>query len=142
MNKAAITLALLILTSTSYANPRGLVVDIACPDTKSPEIALTNYGSYVAGYGYEFFRDVDTRKIYFKSEGALAPTVPSDLTNYYHTGVNYDSTSGKVTCQFSSQKSDEAPFSVAYILTNGLGATVLDATSNGIELEIPVGLGK
>lgn len=139
MKKVALALIFAALSTQALADPTGLRIAIQCPDANHSDRIVTNQGSNIAGYGQEVIVGVNSSNIYFVSEAFPSGQYPADLTAYYHDNVNYDSTTGIVSCNFLSSQGDK-PFSVAYNLTNGKGAHVVDSSSNSLELVLPVGL--
>jgi hypothetical protein len=129
--------ALMAKTIGITINPTGLNIDIVCPETQSGPNVLANFGDYIAGYGYENILS-QTNNIYFKSS-CLPSDIPNQLTNYNNDSVKYNSTTGLVTCAYSSINQNEGNFSINYTLTNGRGGVVLSQSNNEINLLLPVG---
>ncbi|KGP64184.1 hypothetical protein EP47_10305 [Legionella norrlandica] len=138
------TLCSLLLLSTitvspaTMAGPVGLVVDIYCPVTQGAPNVITNFGDYIAGYGMENILS-QNNPIYFKTI-SMPHDVPAHLGNYYNETVNYNSTTGQVTCSYISNNPIEPRFAVAYTLTNGKGGAVQWQSGNSINIIFPVGL--
>jgi hypothetical protein len=142
MKKSSSVCSLLLLSIVStavMADPVNLIVDIYCPATQGPN-PLTNFGDYIGGYGAENILS-QNNPVYFKSI-SIAHDVPTSITNYFNESVNYNSTTGQVTCNYMSNNPTEPRFGVAYTLTNGKGGAVQWQSQNSININIPVGLRK
>lgn len=126
----------LALTSLVNAGPVGVTVDIFCPIMGSN--ALTNFGDYIAGYGYENLLS-QNNLIYFKSD-SLPTDLPAQLNNYFNEYVNYNSTTGRITCGYISNLTSEPRFTVSYYLTNAKGGAVQWQSSNSINIILPLGI--
>jgi hypothetical protein len=122
------------------ANPVGLPSDIVCPSTQGTSNVITNFGNYIAGYGTEFMLS-NSLPIYFKSGLPTAGT-PRKLAGYFNESTDYDSTTGKVSCNYVSNNLGEPAFSVDYFLTNGQGGVVVAQSNNSISLLFQVGVKK
>jgi hypothetical protein len=118
-------------------NPTSLTINVVCPTTQVGPYVLGNLGDYIGGYGYENICSL-ANNIYFKSSG-LPSDIPHQLTNYYNSSVTYNSTSGSVSCSYSSNNQGEGNFSVNYTLTNGRGGVALSQSNNEINILLPVG---
>lgn len=137
---AASIASLLALTpAIAVADPTELDIRVVCPGTYGYNNVLTHHGDYVAGYGEEFIDRVGGKQIYFKST-TLADNTPKDLSNYRNEKVEYDSTSGRVSCTYSSNQNQEPLLSVSYTLTNGKGGIVTSQSFNEIAIRLPLGL--
>lgn len=119
------------------ANPVGVPADIVCPSTLGSSNVLTNFGSYIAGFGTESILSV-SNAVYFKSN-SLPDEMPRKLVNYFNEAADYDSTTGKVTCRYASNGPTDPRFSVYYTLTNGTGGVIQGQSSNSISLLFQVG---
>ncbi|KTD76508.1 hypothetical protein [Legionella waltersii] len=142
MKKSSSVCSLLLLSFVSaaaLAGPVNLIVDVYCPSTQGPMV-LTNFGDYIGGYGMENILS-QNNPVYFKSI-SIAHDVPANLTTYFNESVNYNSTTGQVTCNYMSNNPTEPRFGVAYSLTNGKGGAVQWQSQNSINITIPVGLRK
>ncbi|VVC76215.1 hypothetical protein AQUSIP_15210 [Aquicella siphonis] len=121
-----------------YADPAGIRVTVQCPGTNNGANVITNFGDYAAGYGMETIENQGQFPVYFKS-AVLSPNTPANLSSYYNRSVQYDSTSGRVSCNYSSSNLTEPDLTVAYVLTNGKGGAVLASDSIGVTFSLPVG---
>ena len=119
-------------------NPSGIFVDVTCPGVHGISNVLTNFGSYVAGYGQESMSSQPSVPVYFTSS-YLPPTVPHSLIYYFNETATYDSTTGVVTCSYLSSQSDPG-FSVNYYVTNGKGGAINMQAANTLEIVFPFGL--
>ena len=128
------------MSSIVTSNPVALSVEFVCPGTQGTQNIVTNFGSYIAGYGTEFILS-NNNNVYFKSN-CLQDGTPRKLTNYNSSATDYDSTTGKVTCTYTSNNSIEPNFSVGYYLTNGRGGTIQSQSNNVIAINLPVGFKK
>lgn len=127
------------ISANIIANPIGVPVDITCPSAQGNTNVITNFGSYIAGYGSESVLS-GSNLIYFKSN-SLPDDIPRKLTNYFNESADYDSTTGRISCVFASNTSDPR-FSIAYFSTNGLGGIVQAQSNNSISIIFPVGIRK
>ena len=66
--------------------------------------------------------------------------VPASLANYSNNTTSYDSTTGVVSCSYTSNAQNEAPFLISYNLTNGFGGYVESQSNNAITIILPAGL--
>src|SRR5579862_4897668 len=103
----------------SHAAPIGVTEEIFCPYTQGSSNVITNFGNYIAGYGVAnlLSQKID---VYFKSS-YFPEGVPSNLSNYLSQSANYDSTTGKVSCTYTSNKVPDPDFTVSYTIVNGKG---------------------
>lgn len=121
-------------------NPVGQPSDIYCPSTQGTTNVVTNFGSYIAGFGTQFSLS-NNQPIYFKS-GLPAPGTPRKLLSYFNESIDYDSTTGNISCTYASNNFGEPPFSVDYLLTNGRGGIVVGQSNNSISLIFQIGFKK
>lgn len=127
-----------MLTNVSvYADPVTHPVDYICPNASS----LGNFGTYIAGIGFEILSARTTNTIYFQTRNPLMG-VPSSLINYSNSGTNYDGPTGTVTCSFSSSNPAESNFDISYNITNGKGGQIQYRNSNSIRVLFFIGLAK
>jgi len=119
------------------ANPINVSTFLACPGTNFSNNVITNFGSYIAGYGEQSFLST-TIPIYFKSEHCIGDA-PRSLINYTNFSTSYDSVTGTVTCSYQSSIVSEPLLTVAYTITNGKGGIITSQAPNGISLLIPIG---
>lgn len=129
-----------IANSIISSNPVALFVEFVCPGIQGTTNIVTNFGSYIAGYGTEFILS-NSNSVYFRSS-CTTESVPHKLTNYSNLSTDYDSTTGKITCTYTSNNQDDPNFSVAYFLTNGRGGTIQSQSNNVISVNLPVGFKK
>ena len=119
-------------------NPVTYGVTVYCPNTQGGSNIITNFGNYIAGYGVEYILNYTTQA-YFRS-ASFIQNVPASLTNYANASVEYNSTTGIVSCLYQSSIQTEAAFSVSYYLTNGFGGSIQSQASNTITISLPAGL--
>lgn len=131
--------ALTLMPCVASADPVGVKIDVKCPAAGSngPD-ALANFGDVIAGYGQEVVTN-QNNPIYFKSTAPLAPNTPSKLSNYRNDSVDYDSTTGTVSCNYVSLIYPEPRISVSYVLTNGKGGIVTNQAGDYVSITLPVG---
>lgn len=134
---SASTLA--ISSPVAFADPNPFTLQIQCPNVNNPVNILSNYGDYIAGYGIEQIQGhEEVAQIYFKSKSNIKG-IPAQLDDYINSGVKYNSTTGDVTCAYSSAVGDPS-FGVTYTLANGKGGKAAIAESDRITVIIPFGL--
>ena len=86
MNTKRTLISLLILSSVALApgmamaDPIGVSTYVGCPGTQLGSYQLTNFGNYIAGFGYQSLLS-QTTYVYFKSATSTS-SVPASLTNY------------------------------------------------------------
>lgn len=131
--------ALSLTPVIAAADPAGINILVRCPTTQGVQNVLTHFGDYIAGYGDETIQNQGSTPIYFKSS-ALAFGVPGQLGNYHNNGTSYESSSGQVTCNYTSSNPKEPNFAVSYDLTNGKGGTIVQQGKDFIRFVLPVGL--
>ncbi len=134
----ALSLSALAFTSSIFAGPSNIEINIQCPLPEDPTSGLGNFGDFIGGYGIENIQK-QNKTIYFKSVKPISDQIPSDLKKYHNTNVNYDSVKGEVTCQYTGNGSD---FTVMYTMQNGKGGFVINQTPAIIYLQLPVGFVK
>ena len=140
-NIFALTLAASVITFSStvaLADPIEINLEIQCPIAQNQSNMLSNYGDFIAGYGLERIKGQGDFSIYFKSNASIKG-VPSQLENYFNSGVKYTSTTGDITCEYSSN-AGEPSFEVIYTLTNGKGGKAISLGTSRINVLIPFGL--
>ncbi len=76
--------------------------------------------------------------ILFSSE-RYVPNIPPVLFNYSIAGVNYESVTGLVTCDYQSSNSTEGVFALKYRVMNGLGGIIQASTNYSIMVGFPLG---
>ena len=145
MKKNHVLRSLLVLSSLVLSpgivlagNPIHYGVNVFCPYTQTGPNVITNFGSYIAGYGAEDILS-QTTQVYFRSTSYVG-NVPARLNNYFNESISYDSTTGVVSCNYQSNIPTDPVFSVSYNLTNGLGGAVQSQSSNAISIYFPAGL--
>ncbi|CAM3044830.1 hypothetical protein LEAN103870_14540 [Legionella anisa] len=126
------------LPEMAMADPIGYEVNVFCPMTQGGPNAVTNFGSYIGGYGMENILS-QTLQVYFRSTGSVQD-VPANLINYFNDSVTYNSATGNIICSYQSNNPADPRFTVTYTITNGLGGTLLGQSNNSITVRIPVGL--
>lgn len=131
------TLALAPAIATADHVGISIKVDVVCP---IPNLdVLTNYGDYAEGNGKEMIHGQNMTEVRFKSS-SLPAHMPNKLNNYRNESANYDSTTGQVSCSYTSTNPAEPRFTVSYTLTNGKGGTVLLQFNEFVTIKLPVGL--
>ncbi|CAM3033102.1 Uncharacterised protein [Legionella steigerwaltii] len=136
--------SLLILSSfiaapgIGFSDPTGYGISVFCPNAQGTQNVVTNFGSYIGGYGVEAIFS-QTLQVYFRSTGSVQ-NVPANLINYSNDSVTYSSATGTVTCSYQSNNPTDPRFTVTYTLANALGGTVQAQSNNSISITIPAGL--
>ena len=144
MNTKRSLISLLVLSSVSLApamavaDPTSTSLTISCPSTQLSANMITNFGSYIGGFGVESLLS-QTMNVYFISQSVPYNT-PATLANYFNETVSYNSTTGIISCSYQSNVPTDPFFSVAYQLTNGRGGYVTSQSSNALSLNFPLGL--
>lgn len=128
-------IALSFSAATVSADPIRIQADFTCPIVDM----VANFGTYIAGVGMEELLD-NHNPVYFKSNDYVGMDVSSDLSNYFNNGAFYDSTTGIVTCSYSSQIHGDPSFDLDYYITNGYGGRIREQTANTIYIIFPFGL--
>ena len=138
------TLLSLVLSGVAIA-PGGVMADptnvslyIACPETQPGWNMITNFGNYIAGFGMETVFSTNI-PVYFKST-YMPSNTPNTLINYGNSSIEYDSTTGIVTCNYSTNVASNPVFSVSYTITNGKGGALESVSNKALSLIFPVGL--
>ncbi len=132
--------ALTLAPIKASADPIGLNVTIQCPNSKgSGETVITHFGDYIGGFGVEDIRNQGQKQIYFKSN-FVAPNTPTDLTDYDNSDIQYDSSTGTVTCNYTNPRANAPLVTVSYTLINGKGGAIEGKSSCSILINLPVGL--
>jgi hypothetical protein len=110
-----------------------------CPNASggSPTERLTNYGSYISGMGEE---NVDSNKTLPLFSGIPSAGVPLDLSKggYGHAGTQYNPSTGRVTCLFTSTQGKDA-FNVSYVADNIKNGWVVKADNSKITIKVLAG---
>ena len=132
-----ISTAVSLACTSALADPITHTVDYVCPAANG----LSNFGTYISGFGSEILSSRTTNTVYFQS---IQPpvNVPNSLVNYSNSVTSYDGPTGFVTCSFKSSNPSEANFDISYNITNGKGGQILSQTSNTISIQFFVGLQK
>lgn len=133
-----ISLAAICAINSANADPIEYNMQIKCPTINGKQNILANYGEYIAGYGTQTLDSSQSRPVYFKSL-SLPNGVPAKLSTYDNSLVDYNSTTGMVSCTYDSF-ADQPVFTVSYALTNGRGGIVISQTKESISLALPIGL--
>ena len=138
MKKIISTLAIALIPALTspiiFANPIEHEVTYICPFVQS----LSNFGSYIGGYGLEILSPSKRIEIYFKSMQQDSH-VPWFLGNYTNYSANYDAPTGTVFCGYTSAYAFEKNFSIAYTITNGKGGRILYRAADSIQVSFLVG---
>jgi hypothetical protein len=130
-------LSLLALSPVvALAEPSELEIHVSCPQVD----VLANHGDYIAGYGEETIVSMPTKKIYFKSTNVLDANTPKNLKSYFSEKVEYDSTSGQVSCTYTDYRNRYPNVTVSYTLTNAKGGIAEAQASDRIKIRLPLGL--
>ncbi|ARB90685.1 hypothetical protein [Legionella longbeachae] len=117
-------------------------ITVNCPATSYQQNNtnfITNFGSYIGGYGTASINYATPYQAYFISTGTIQD-IPADLTSYTFLTTTYNSTSGTVTCSYQSNVFTSPVFSISYNFTNALGGTVVSQGNNYISINLPFGL--
>ena len=128
--------------SIALASIHTIKLTLHCPNiaNKGHE-SVTNYGTYLAGTGLEKINgDRATEPLF---EGPIVPgaNIPVDLvaSGYHNNGVRYNPTIGTTTCYYKSSM-DFDPFSISYLMINGIGGYTDSSGSEEIHIRFPLGL--
>lgn len=131
-----------LCVSIAMAQNHSVKVTLNCPDiaNKRSEV-ITNYGTYIAGTGFERINsDAATRPL-FQGQTAQGANIPIDLqTNgYSNNGVSYNPAVGTVTCYYKSSMGFD-PFSISYLMVNAIGGYTVSSGSKEINMKLPIGV--
>lgn len=115
-------------------------ITVNCPDiSNKTKDRLTNYGTYIAGFGTERVNsDAPTHPLF---QTPINPgSVPIDLkaAGYDGTHVTYNPITGVVTCYFQSSLGFDA-FTIDSTLLNARGGTTVGSGDEEIKIKVPVG---
>ena len=115
-------------------------ITINCPDiSKKTKDKLTNYGTYIAGFGTERVNsDAPTHPLF---QSPINPgEIPFDLkaAGYDGTSVKYNPTTGIVTCYYQSSLAFDS-FSVSTTLLNARAGVTVGSGDEEIKIKVPVG---
>ncbi|MFA6303741.1 MAG: hypothetical protein WC627_11520 [Legionella sp.] len=127
-------LGLAITSTAALAYPIMNIADFSCPDAR----VVANYGSYLAGFGSEAIVG-QYNEIYFQSDYWLGG-IPDSLVNYSNSAANYDSTTGIISCSYTSTAETEKSFDLKYYVTNGKGGLIQYQSNTDISVGFPIGL--
>lgn len=126
----------ILASNVALADPSNANIQVTCPQTVGAN-SLSNFGSYIAGYGQEMISGQNTTSIYFKST-SVAPNTPAKLNSYHAASTNYNSTTGEVICGYKNEAGDPDIY-VNYTLTNGKGGWIESQNDSQITIDIPFG---
>jgi hypothetical protein len=106
---------------------------------KKTKDKLTNYGTYIAGFGTESVNsDAPSHPLF---QAPINPgEIPFDLkaAGYDGTSVKYNPTTGIVTCYFQSSLGFDS-FSVNTTLLNARAGVTVGSGDEEIKIKVPVG---
>jgi hypothetical protein len=134
ISSVLVTTASCLLSAAVLAYPVANNATFDCPAANG----LSNFGSYLAGFGSESIAGV-TNTIYFQSIQSLPAGIPDSLANYSNSATSYNMATGYVTCSFTSSNSAESNFDISYYVTNGKGGVIQSQANNTISIAFPVG---
>lgn len=126
----------LLSSAVNADNPTSHQINVTCPAVN----LVSNFGDYLAGYGSETIFG-NLVPIYFKNM-VFPAGVPTELTTYSVTDVNYNSTTAQVACSYTSSNASNPSFDLNYYITNGKGGLITAKTATMISLQLPVGFRK
>jgi hypothetical protein len=117
-----------------------LTVEFICPTSN----VLAQYDKSIIGDGTETVYTSPTQISHPTFIYALQTqdVIPADLNYYQNHGAAYSSSSGMVSCHFTSSNSTYTPLDLSYTMMNGKGGLVKSVTNNSIIIVLPVGLTK
>lgn len=131
--------------SIASASPSLVPLVFTCPTaTGTGPNTLVNFGSFIGGYGTELINAVPSapNQPYFSTTVAPGANIPVPISagSYSHSGTNYNSGTGVVSCSYTSGASFD-PFTVTYtILVNGSGGMISAQTTGTITIDQFIGL--
>ena len=134
----------LVALSGLTAIPASAAVDIdtfrfECPNASggTPSERLTNYGTYIRGMGEA---NQGPLKIHALFKGIPSAGVPLTLSsgNYSHAGVQYNPSTGRITCLFTSSNGSD-PFDVSYQAQNIQNGWVMKVDNTKITVKVLAG---
>ena len=116
---------------------------VDCPDIKDKGVndRVVNYGTYIAGTGILHVNSDAPTNPLFQANIVPGSDVPLDLESagYRNCGVEYNPANGGVVCKYRSHCGHD-PFTLGYILKNGLDGVVNSSSSEEIHINLPAGL--
>ena len=140
--KKSICISLVVLSGFT-AVPAIAAVDVdtfrfECPNASGGVASerLTNYGSYLRGMGEANIGLNKTRPIF---NGVSGPGIPLNLSsgNYSHAGTQYNPSTGRITCLFTSGANE--PFNVSYVGQNIKNGWVVKSDNTAITIKVLAG---
>ena len=139
--KKSIALSVLALSVFS-ATPALAALDLdtyrfECPKASGgvPSERLTNYGTYLRGMGEG---NIGTNKIKPIFHGVSNPSIPMSLNSYVHAGAQYNPSTGRITCLYTSP--GNPGFDASYKATNIMKGVVVKADNSKITIRVFAGL--
>jgi hypothetical protein len=147
MHKIIIITSLMVSTllsaNTVMADPGAANGMFTCPTISGSSMqTLRNWGYRITGYGVQVIDG--TTDMYAPFFNYYVPTgakIPASLTSYASSSTSYESTTGVVSCNYTSNAGFDA-FSVSYQTTHGDGGVVTAQTATSITIAYTVGLKK
>lgn len=140
--KWAIAVLSLIVSTQLAAQPNSYLVHFFCPATSGSIDVLTNYGSYVAGDGRQFFDGDDyMTPAFFKGPVTSDSNVPANVSlgGYTSSGTSYVEATGMITCFYISSLGFD-PIKVSYTMINGHGGIVTSSANSSISIYLSRGV--
>ena len=124
---------------SAVADPSTVSVEYTCPTVQgNNQHTLRNSGFRIAGYGISLVNGSPAFNDPFFVFDLIGGNIyPAKLSNagYVSDSTDYDSTTGIVSCHYSSVSAP--PFAVSYFTTNGIGGIIVSQTANTIMVELP-----
>lgn len=126
----------------TFADPTVLKLAFTCPLPKGNGInVISNFGSYVAGYGSELIDDNPAFNTpYFIGNIPSGANIPANIQQgvYVNSGTDFDVTTGMVSCSYKSSTRFD-PFTVNYFITNSRGSVITSQSADKININQYVG---
>jgi hypothetical protein len=127
----------LAASSTVMADPSFMAVSFTCPTTvATDEQALVNDGKQITGKGIETVGDKQEAPPLFIYDIPSGANIPSDLSSYASSGTNFDSATGRVSCEYTSLNGDS--FAVDYVASIN-NAAIEKQTNNTVDVSVSLG---
>ena len=130
-----------LVSTNVLADPNTVEIGISCPTANGTGThTLSNFGNRISGYGSESINSNPAPMAPYFNLNFTSGNFPIKIASgaYSSTGTDYDPTTGRVTCSYTSATFD--PITVTYQMTNGFGGVILSQTAETIVINQYIGL--
>ena len=137
-NNLCVSLCILFVfifcNTTTLAYPIRTHAIFTCPCANE----LYILDNYIVGLGSELILH-QSNPVNFKTSIPQTGSL-GNFINYKVNGINYDSTTGQLSCDYISNNPTEQPFELTYYMMNGNGGIVQAKSMNTISILLFIGL--